>query len=111
MIKVFTAQNHAEAHLMRGLLEAEGIPAEVQGEALSALDGGLAVLGFRPTVWIPEENDLPRATELVEHFSRRQPSFLHPGSPWHCPQCEERHEAQFTECWHCGTSRPESPED
>ncbi len=110
MIKVFTAQNHAEAHLVKGLLEAEGIQAEVRGDALSTLEGGLAVESFRPSIWVPKDHHLGNATELVERFSRRQPSTLHPGSPWHCPQCEERHEPQFTECWHCGTSRPEATE-
>jgi len=110
MIKVFTAQNHTEAHLVRGLLEAEDIPAEVRGEALSAIDGGLAVLGFRPTVWIPDDHRLAHATELVEGFSKHRTSTPHPGTPWQCPQCNEHHEPQFTECWHCGTSRPESTE-
>ena len=26
--------------------------------------------------------------------------------PWTCPDCGERIEPQFTECWNCGASKP-----
>ena len=39
MKQVFVAQHHAEAHFVKGLLEADGIRAEVQGESLFSVRG------------------------------------------------------------------------
>ena len=39
MKQVFVAQHPAEAHFVKGLLEADGIRAEVQGESLFGVRG------------------------------------------------------------------------
>lgn len=108
MQKVFVAQNHAEAHLVRGLLEAEGIEAEIRGEALSTLQGGLAVLELRPSVWVRGEARIAQAHERVAQFLKGEIATGEAAQAWACAQCGERHEAQFTDCWQCGTARPES---
>jgi len=104
--QVFVAQHPTEAHLVRGLLEAEGIPAEVHGESLfSARGEAPATPDTLPTVWVVDEADLPRAAVLLADYGRRGGQNTSQAS-WLCPKCGERVEGQFTECWNCGTTRP-----
>ena len=53
MIKVYSARDGAEAHLIRGMLDGEGIRAIVQGEALGLALGHMALAAdTTPTVWV-----------------------------------------------------------
>jgi hypothetical protein len=63
--KVYVAQSPAEAHLVRGRLENEGIPAVVLGEDVYAIRGGVPLdSSTLPTVWVRDE-DFERAWELL----------------------------------------------
>jgi rubrerythrin len=106
MKKVFEARNHAEAHLVAGLLEAEGFPAHVRGEALfTTVEGGAAVAGMCPSVWVVEDRHADPCAELLERFRRGEALHAEEAEPWVCPGCGERHEPPFEACWRCGTSR------
>ena len=105
--KVFVAQHHAEAHLVSGLLQANGIVAEVRGEALfTTIEAPSVIPGAAPEVWVSNPAHVPLALDLVRRFSRGEalPGSL--GPPWQCPKCSETLEAQFTQCWNCGTVKP-----
>ncbi len=107
MLKVFEAQHHAEAHFLNGLLEASGIPAEVRGESLfTTVEGGSALSGMRPSVWILEDDQLEQAKVVIANYTTGVgvPKFSE--GPWTCPRCGEVHEAQFAACWNCGTQIP-----
>lgn len=106
MKQVFVAQHPAEAHLVRGLLEADGIRADVHGESLFGARGEApATPDTLPSVWVVDDRDAPRAMALLAEYGR--PQIPGPDQPtWRCPDCEEEVEGQFTECWHCGASRP-----
>jgi len=101
---VFSAYTTAEAHLLKGLLESEGITAEVRGEVLSGILGDIPLLENRPSVWV-EESDAARAEEIVRDF---QHDRVQKGDAWRC-DCGETLDAQFTACWQCGRSRAEQP--
>lgn len=106
MKKVFEAQHHLEAHLVSGLLRAEGIDSDVRGESLfTTVEGGTAIPGMRPSVWILDEAQLDPTLKLIESFSKGGILASAEGSPWSCPECGESHEAQFTSCWKCGRER------
>jgi hypothetical protein len=111
MIKVFVAQHHAEAHWVRGLLESAAIPAEVRGEDL--FTGGKAaqvIPGCLPTVWIFDDSQLFKAKMVITKFlNGANPDAQ--GAPWSCPGCGERLEPQFTDCWKCGSPRPDDLEE
>ena len=96
------AKTVAEAHLIKGILEAEGIAGEVRGESLSGAVGTLPLYEAWPSVWVAD-GDAARANELVIEAFRREDAG---GEVWTCPGCGEQLEAQFSECWQCGTSRP-----
>lgn len=108
MKQVYAAQNPTEAHLVAGLLEQEGIRATVRGDALfTTVDGGGAVLGMRPTVWIEDPDQEPEARALAERYARGE-VLSHPGdAPWTCSACGEPHDPPFTSCWRCGAERPQ----
>ena len=103
MKPVFTAKHPTEAHLVRGMLEAEGIRAEVRGDQLYGAFGELPVL---PMVWILDDSLDIEAMRLVGEFFRGTPARRHAHQRWTCPACGEQLEGQFTDCWNCGTARP-----
>lgn len=99
---VHTTPDRTIAHLLRGALEAEGIPTIVAGEHLSALQGELPVgASAEYRVSILDDEQLPRATLLVRQWleDRRRGGGE---SPWVCRGCGERHEPHFRSCWKCG---------
>lgn len=105
MKKVYIARDLTEAHLVKGLLEAEDIPAIVQGEYLFAIRGEIPITtDTSPSVWVIDDAHVERARLLVRLFDRPENRQLR-GQLWQCPQCGETLEGQFTECWQCGASR------
>lgn len=46
MIKIFTAQNSLEANIVKGMLEANDIPAYVEGEYLQGAIGELSAIDY-----------------------------------------------------------------
>ena len=72
MKPVFSARDPVEAHLLRAVLESEGIAAKVMGEFLYLARGGVPFDNHtEPSVWVSDE-DLGRARTIVEEFVRRR---------------------------------------
>ena len=70
MKKVYVADNPAQAHLVKGMLESHGIRAEVQGEALWGTRGETPVAeDTLPTVWVLDDRQEGDAVRLVEEYS------------------------------------------
>jgi putative signal transducing protein len=100
--RVHMAKTVAEAHVIKGILESEGIASDVRGESLSGAVGTLPLYEAWPSVWVADE-DAERADQLViAAFSGEGGS----GEAWTCPGCGEELEGQFSDCWQCGTSDP-----
>ncbi len=110
MQQVYVAHDPAEAHLVKGLLEANGIAALVHGEAVFGLRGEVPVTTETlPTVWVLEDSEVPRARDLIAEFGQGQRASPSHGRSWTCPKCGEQLEPQFTDCWRCDTARPGEP--
>ncbi len=106
MKRVYIAANPADAHLLKGLLEGEDIPAVIQGEFLWNVRGEIPITEeTRPSVWV-NDSDYDRAMELVATFVSSENPPPEEGKEWKCNGCGELNESQFTECWQCGKSRP-----
>jgi hypothetical protein len=107
MKKVFVAQHPTEAHLVAGLLSSQGIPAEVQGEALFTARGEVPVTpATLPSVWVLEDGQADDALQILSE--QRQDGGAAASAdraPWTCAQCGESVEGQFTVCWKCGAAR------
>jgi len=101
MIRLCSVPNPTLAHVLRGALEAAGIPAEVRGGFLFSTRGESPVtVDTEPALWIPEDADLDLAREIVREFEA--PASNGPVGLWRCSRCGETSEAQFDRCWNCG---------
>jgi ribosomal protein S27AE len=105
MKQVFVAQHPTEAHLVKGMLEANGIVAEVHGESLfSARGEAPATPDTLPTVWVLDDEQATTARSVLAEYAAPAASGVSQRAAWLCPACGEVIEAQFTECWNCGAS-------
>jgi putative signal transducing protein len=104
MTKVYSAQNALTVGNLRNFLLSEGIESEVRTPFLAAASGDLPMTECWSQLWILNDEDLERATRLIN-------VSLEPSTQtyisWKCPQCAEEIEGQFEICWHCGSSRPD----
>ena len=104
MKQVHVANHAAEAHLVKGLLESNGIEAVVRGEFLTSGWGELPADVC--SVWITDDTKYEIADRLLVDFLSGALARRAAGSSWSCAKCGERLEGQFTACWNCGTARP-----
>ena len=103
--KLYVAANAVDGHMLKGLLEREGIQAVVRGDDFVPLQGGtLFRMETRPSVWVLDDERLPRARELADDFGRCPAPSEGPPATWIC-RCGETIEEQFTECWSCRRPR------
>ncbi len=83
----------------QNLLAAEGIKTEIRNQHLGGIMGEMPVFETWPQLWIVNDLDFDRATQLIESIED-EPI----GAPWRCPKCGEQNEGQFAACWYCETS-------
>ncbi len=102
MQRLYQAADRIEAQFLVDFLDRHLIEASILGDFLAGAIGELPV-DIYPTVWVLEDEDLPRARELLARFLSRAPSAAR--GVWVCPSCGERVEAGFDLCWNCGRSR------
>lgn len=103
MKQLHAARTAMEAHLVRGLLAAEGIQCEVRGEHLTSGWGELP--GDVCGVWVTAEHYERAHAVLVEYLQgSRQHEYA--DRAWTCAACGEAIEGQFAACWKCGKSHP-----
>ncbi len=125
MVKVYTAGNPTDAHLVRGMLESNGIFAIVQGENLWGARGELPfTTESAPSVHVADEDAEQARNLIAEHEIAVSPAkckncgydlreLEDPRCPecgtefrsanaWHCVTCGETIEGQFSQCWRCG---------
>ena len=103
MKRLHVARHAPEAHVLRGFLASHGIAAEVRGEFLTSGWGELPVDVC--ALWLSEERDYERASELIREFFSGAAARRHGAESWTCGSCGEALEGQFTQCWRCGTLR------
>lgn len=102
MIKVYVAYDPTEAHLVKGLLESEGIRCDVRGEALFGARGELPLTPeTAPSVWIFDEKQFETARKIIKDYEAAGP-LEGAGEIWKCKNCGEDSEGQFAVCWNCG---------
>jgi len=90
-------------HLKQVIADHE-IPCVAKNEYLSGAAGDLPLNECWPELWVVDDADFPRACAIRDALL--EPSE-NPAGAWRCCGCGETIEAQFTECWRCGTARPE----
>lgn len=96
MQRLYSAANLPEAHLVRGLLAADGIEARVFNEYAGGALGELPFNETAPSVWI-EARDLPRARQVIATYEN---AVAAPGVT-RCGACGEESPRDFSICWQC----------
>ena len=104
MKQVHIARHAPDAHLVKGLLESNGIAAVVRGEFLTSGWGELPVDVC--SVWIADEAQYERAQAVLRSFLNGDLARELRSQNWRCAKCGEQLEGQFTSCWKCGGARP-----
>ena len=64
---IHVAKNPPEAHLVKSVLEANGIEAVIRNEELFGALGGLPGVPIDPEVWIIDESREAEARRLLRH--------------------------------------------
>ena len=97
MKRVYTAATLPEAHLVRHLLQTEGIRTHVFNENGMALVGELPLAAALPQVWVADDAHAARARMLIDRYESRTA-----GPARKCSECGEESPGAFEICWHCG---------
>ena len=102
MKRIYSSHDLIGVHHARNLLDAAGVPAVVRNELLSSAMGELPPVECQAELWVLDDADAERATQLLREGRLPQ---AQDGTAWCCAGCGETLEAQFTQCWRCGTYR------
>ena len=103
MKRVYSGMGVPLLYHLKNILENEGIPSMTKNETLFMAAGELPPIAVWPELWVDEEH-YDKASAIIQ---RALSDEVPEGVPWQCPDCGEKHEPQFTDCWNCGASRPE----
>ena len=104
MKKVYSAEHDYLIDHLKALLEDRHVACIVKNRCLSGGVGELPPNECWPELWINQDYQYDKAMAIV----REVLAVAADGSVWACPGCEEVIEAQFTDCWNCGATQPES---
>jgi len=104
MKRVYSAENGLMMDYLSGLLEDRGIHCMLRNQLLSGASGELPPIETWPTLWVLDDRDAKLAQALIDEVLQEPENDQ---VEWHCPHCGEDIEAQFSQCWQCGTARPE----
>ncbi|EGA68509.1 hypothetical protein VISI1226_09284 [Vibrio sinaloensis DSM 21326] len=99
-MKVYSAANPPEAHIVCELLKSNDIECEVRGEGIFGLQGEVPFgENSEPYVWLLNTKQHAQANALIKQFNQENN-----GADKLCSGCGELNEPQFGICWQCGAS-------
>ncbi len=98
-LRLYRASSVPEAHLLSGMLEAEGVSAFIKNELLAGAIGELPMMSALPEVWLVHGKDEAKARKVLEDFRARASSKLGPDVA--CPACGADNPSNFELCWKC----------
>lgn len=104
MKKVYSSSDNIQTGFLKGILEARNIQVLVKNEMLLGAAGEVPPTEIWPEIWVMDDRDETIAKTIIEQVLT--PTIEH--KQWQCNQCGEWIESQFSECWKCNASRPQS---
>ncbi|MDH5391677.1 MAG: DUF2007 domain-containing protein [Gammaproteobacteria bacterium] len=99
MKKLYASADRLLVYHLQNALASEGINCVINNDMIYSLAGEVPVNEVWPELWLSDESQLKKARKILSELLI--PLKCRPGL-WHCRQCGEQHESQFTECWQCG---------
>ena len=98
---IYTHENGFLVNNIRNLLEQASIQVIVKNEFASGGAGDLSPFDTWPELWLINENDFEKATQVINSSISKPCS-----KDWVCEKCGEPNDTSFDFCWRCNTSRP-----
>ena len=99
MKKLTSADSLITINHYKNVLAAEGIRCEIRNEFLGAVVWEIPWVEAWPELWVVNDLDFDRATQLITSVESESPS-----ASWRCRKCGEENEGQFAACWKCSAS-------
>lgn len=96
----------ADTAVLRDLLDASGIAAQLADEVMGTMAPFVIAAGTSPAVKVMVlEDQIDDARDVVMDFAtaRREADVALPA--WMCPRCREENESSYDICWNCQTER------
>ncbi len=100
MKMVYTNQNQFLVSNVKNLIEAENINTFLKNEYAQGAIGEISAVDSWPEVWVLDDSDYKRATEIVSLSQRNQNTVA-----WTCKNCAEQNDASFEICWYCQSDK------
>ena len=97
MIRVYIAENLADAHLVCNRIRESGITAHIFNEFADGAVGELPFTHTYPEVWVENERDQRNAREIIEQCEAQ--SLIEEETE--CSVCSQPNPANFEICWNC----------
>jgi hypothetical protein len=101
VIKVFESFDLSYVGQLASLLEAHGIRTFLKNEFSAGALGELPFVEICPQLYILKERDLAKARSLIDERASPDHTF----GDWTCLECGASVEANFGQCWQCGSCR------
>ena len=101
MMLLYRARQRFDAYLLAGRLREAGIRAHVFNEHAASIAGDVPLAVVQPQVWLADDDDAPRARELLQRMERE--AMLRTTSLY-CRHCGEQSPGNFELCWNCGAA-------
>ena len=105
MIHLHSAQTAFEIHNLCNVLRARGIACEARGQYLRGAIGEIPPNECWVELWLLDEAREDEARQLLAAANAES------DEPWICPNCDEKIEGTFGQCWSCGTEPASSDQD
>lgn len=99
MKKLTSAESLITINHYKNLLAAEGIRTEIRNQYLGSILGEMPFGETWPEIWVANDLDFDRATQLITSVESESPS-----EAWRCKRCGEENEGQFAACWNCSAA-------
>ena len=108
MKEVFATREATELHIVKALLEAQGLEAVTRNENVWTLgESTRSDIKVWPSLWIVDDACETAARRVIEGYNAAKAERPGRRRVWRCLQCGETLEEQFTACWNCGAEQPD----
>jgi hypothetical protein len=93
---VYTNESHFLVSNIQNLIESEQIKTFIKNEFAQGAAGDLSVFDAWPEVWVFDDADFQRATDIVKLSQTKVNK-----ADWVCKNCGELNDPSFDICWNC----------
>ena len=101
MKRVYAGTDPVRCGWLASVLEDAGIKCLLRNQYLGGGIGELPLNEAWPEIWVVDAADYGAARSMIDDALAGEPA----GEAWTCVNCGEPIEAQFGQCWRCGSER------